>query len=305
MSFQPINLAALAVPPAIQSPSFAAILTARLAAFLSYYQAAQAANSSLPDIDAQTLALVTDPANIHQRVDSYRETLLVQSINDAQLNTFLAWAEGPALDAIAAFVNVTRAANELDPSLRSRAQLAWEALSIGGTYGRYIFNALSAAPVELAGVAVYGAEVSPVPKGGVWIVCLGSNASGIPSPATLALVNRATNSRGNRPVNDLVKVFAVNPAYFMVTATLHLAGGADPATVVAAQGSALQAFLAGRRRIGAFVDPGDVKAVLGFTQAGLVTGVDLRAPATRVGGSPFEAPVLLTLNLTWSRGCAP
>lgn len=295
--YQPLDLSGLAVPPAIVAPSFQAILTARLASFLSLYQQAQAANTSLPDIDAQTLALVTDPANIHQRVDSYRETLLVQSINDAQLNTFLAWAQGPALDAIAAFVNMARANDEQDPSLRQRVQLAWEALSIGGTYGRYTSNALGADPVGLAGVAVYGAEVPPVPLGNVWIVCLGANSSGVPSNATLAAVNAATNRRANRPVNDLVKVMAVNPDNFSVDATLMLQPGADASVVIAAQTAALNAFAAARRTIGAVVTPNQVAAVLGYNAAGLINDVVVRSPSANVGGDPFAAPILTGVRL--------
>lgn len=295
--YQPLNLSGLALPPAIAAPSFASILSARLAAFLTAYQAAQAVDASLPDIDAQTLALVTDPANIHQRVDSYRETLLVQSINDAQLNTFLAWARGPALDAVAAFVNVIRASGELDPSLRNRTQLSWEALSIGGTYGRYMSQALGADPVALAGVAVYGHEQTPVPLGQVWIVCLGANGSGVPSIQTLNAVRAACASRRVRPVNDQVVVQPVNPDTYSIDATLMLQPGADAATVVAAQTLALQAFCAARTTIGGLVTPNNIAAVAGYNSAGLINDVIVRSPASNVGGDPFSVPILTGLRL--------
>jgi phage-related baseplate assembly protein len=295
--YQPLNLSGLALPPAIVAPSFASILSARLASFLTLYQAAQAANPSLPNIDAQTLALVTDPANIHQRVDSYRETLLVQSINDAQLNTFLAWARGPALDAVAAFVNVIRAPGELDPSLRNRTQLSWEALAIGGTYGRYMSQALSADPVGLAGVAVYGHEQTPVPLGQVWIVCLGANGSGVPSIQTLNAVSAACAARNVRPVNDQVIVQAVNPDTYSIDATLMLQPGADAAAVVAAQTVALQAFCAARQTIGGLVTPNNIAAVAGYNSAGLINDVVVRSPAANVGGDPFAVPILTGLRL--------
>ena len=295
--YQPLDLSALAVPPAIAAPAFAAILSARLSAFLTYYQAAQAADASLPDIDAQTLALVTDPANIHQRVDAFRETLLVQSINDAQLNTFLAWAEGPALDAIAAFVNVIRAAGELDPSLRRRTQLSWEALAIGGTYGRYLSQALGADPVGLADVAVYGHEQTPVPKGEVWIVLLGSNASGIPPAATIAAVTRAVAARGVRPVNDNVKVLTPNLDYYSIDATLILQPGADAAAVVQAQKAALMKFCAARRRLGALVTPNNIASVAGYNDAGLIDDVVVRQPASSIAGDAFAVPMLTGVRL--------
>ena len=295
--YQALDLSALAVPPAIAAPSFAAILSARLSSFLTLYQAAQAVDASLPDIDAETLALVTDPANIHQRVDSYRETLLVQSINDAQLNTFLAWAQGPALDAIAAFVNVIRATGELDPSLRARTQLAWEALAIGGTYGRYMSQALGADPVGLAGVAVYGHEQPPVPKGQVWIVCLGANASGAPSVQTLQAVWQACAARNVRPVNDQVLVQPVNADSYSIDATLMLQPGADAVSVIAAQTAALQSFCAARRKIGGLVTPNNIAAVAAYNAAGLINDVVVRSPAANVGGDPFAVPILTGLRL--------
>jgi phage-related baseplate assembly protein len=295
--YRNLDLSALAVPPAIAAPGFSAILSARLQSFLALYQQAQAQNPSLPDIDSQTLALVTDPANIHLRVDSYREVLLVQSINDAQLNTFLAWARGPALDAIAAFVNVSRATGELDPMLRIRTQLAWEALSIGGTYGRYTANALGADPVGLAGVAVYGHEVTGVPLGQVWIICMGANGSGLPSPQTLAAVVQATSPRSVRPVNDCVQVKAVAPDFYSIDATLMLAPGADAATVIAAQTAALNSFCAARQKIGALVTPNNIAAVAGYNAAGLINDVVVRAPAANVGGDPFAAPILTGIRL--------
>ncbi len=290
--YQPIDLSSLAVPPAIAAPAFDAILSARLSSFLTLYNQARAQNPALAAIDAPTLALVTDPANIHQRVDSYREVLLVSAINDAQLNTFLAWAENEALDAIAAFANVFRAAGELDPSLRARTQLAWEALSIGGTYGRYLSNAWSADPVGLADVKIYGAEVSPVPPGNVWIVCMGANASGLPAPATLAAVLQATAPRALRPVNDQVKVLAVNPDPYSVDATLMLQPGADAGAVIAAQTAALNAFARRRQKIGGLVTPNNIAAVLGYNSAGLINDVILRSPSADIGGDPFAAPIL-------------
>lgn len=291
MSYQQINLAALSAPTGVVVPSFDAILAARLAQFLIFYNQARAANPSLQAMDAQTLALVTDPANIHQRVDAFREVIVASSINDAIKSTFLAWAVGASLDAFGAGMGVPRAANEKDPIYQARLQLAWEALSIGGTYGRYTFNALSADPVNLAGVAVYGAEISPVPAGQVWIVCLGANATGLPIPATLDAVRAGTADRSLRPVNDRVIVKAANPVAWSVDATLILADGADPATVISAQSASLTAFAAARRAIGASVSSDNIAAVLGYNASGLVYDVVVRSPSAIVGGGAFDAPI--------------
>lgn len=301
MSFQQINLAALSPPTGVAVPSFSAILNSRLAQFLIFYNQAVASNPDLPAIDAATLALVTDPANIHQRVDSYREVILTSAINDAIKSTFLAWAVGSSLDAFGAGMGIPRVSGELDPSYQSRLQLAWEALSIGGTYGRYTFNALSADPVNLAGVAVHGAEISPIPPGQVWISCLGANATGLPSPDTLARVLAATAARNLRPVNDQVVVKACNPATFSVDATLILVDGADPNAVVSAQKSALTAFAATRRSIGASVSPDNIAAVLGYNSSGLVYDVTVREPTAIIGGGPFDAPILTGARVVWQR----
>jgi phage-related baseplate assembly protein len=299
MAYQTINLAALPAPSALPIWSFDAIRDATLA------DAARRLTDGGIPYNVQTLK--GNPMNFVVSAYAYREGLVLQRINDAVNSTFLATAK--QYDDVvlrAAEVNIAPVAGEEIESLRRRGQLVWEALSIGGTYGRYISNALGADPVNLADVAVYGAEVSPVPRGEVWIVCLGANASGIPSADTLDLVRQATAPRGLRPVNDLVKVIPVNPANFVVKATIYVADGADPGTVAAAQIDALKAFIAGRRKINGLIKPGDVKAMLGFNAAGLVGDVDLRAPATNVGGDPFQAPICLNLNnfaadITWAR----
>jgi len=87
-------------------------------------------------------------------------------------------------------------------------------------------------------------------------------------------------------------VRAATPAPYSVDATLILSPGADPATVVAAQTQALNAFAAARRAIGASVSPGNIEAVLGYSAAGLVYDIQVRSPVALTGGDPFSAPIL-------------
>jgi phage-related baseplate assembly protein len=299
MAFQTINLAALPSPSAVQVWTFDAIHDATLA------DAVARLNANGVPYNVETLK--GNPMNFVVSSYAWREGLMLQRINDAVKSTFLALA--PQLADVtlrAADVNVTAAPGEGVESVRKRAQLQWEALAIGGTYGRYMAQALGADPVNLADVAVYGHEIAAVPLGQVRIVCLGANASGIPSNDTLARVAAATAPRGVRPVNDQVVVKAVNPANYVVKATIYLADGADPATVLDAQIASLAAFVQARRKIGVVVKPGDIKAVLGFNTAPLVEDVDVRAPASNVGGDPFQAPVCLNAgtfaaDITWAR----
>jgi phage-related baseplate assembly protein len=293
--YQVINLANFPAPSAVQVWSFDAILAATLDDAVSRLNAAGIA------YNVQTLK--GNPLNFILSAYAYREGVVLQRINDAVASTFLATATQEA-DVIlrAGDVNITPAPGESVASLKRRTQLVWEALSIGGTYGRYQSNALGGDPVGLAGVAVYGHEQTPVPKGEVWIVCLGSNASGIPSAQTLAAVKLATAARALRPVNDCVKVMPVNPDAYSIDATIMLQPGADAAAVVAAQRAALQKFCAARQVIGGLVTPNNIAAVAGYNAAGLINDVVVRQPSANVGGDAFTAPVLTGIHLDWKVG---
>jgi phage-related baseplate assembly protein len=289
-NFANIDLSTLPQPAAVATWSFSAIVQARLADFTARMQAA--------GIAYDTSGLESEPAVKLQETGAYREGLVYQRINEAVLATSLPWAQGADLDVVAAAFDTFRAAGELDPSLRRRAQLAWEALSQGGTYGGYRYKALSAAPVDIFDVAVYGGEVAGVSPGQVMIVCLGAAANGVPAPASLAAV-RAAFPRQNRKVNDQVVVKAINPALYSVDATLILSRGADPNAVVAAQTAALHSFAAARRAIGASVSPGNIESVLGYSAPGLVYDVVVRSPAATIGGDPFAAPILSGARVVW------
>jgi phage-related baseplate assembly protein len=290
-NFANIDLSTLPQPAAVQTWSFSAIVQARLADLTERMLAA--------GIAYDTSALESEPSVKLQETGAYREGLVAQRINEAVLATTLAWAQGDDLDNVVAAFDTFRASGELDPSLRRRGQLAWEALSQGGTYGGYRYKALSAAPVDLADVAVYGAEVAGVSPGQVMIVCLGVAANGAPSPASLAAV-RAAFPRQNRKVNDQIVVRAINPAPYSVDATIFLNSGPDAASVVAAQTKALAIFAAARRAIGASVTPGAIESVLGYSAPGLVYDVTVRSPAAPVGGDPFAAPILSGARVVWA-----
>jgi phage-related baseplate assembly protein len=299
-----INLAALPEPAAVVVPSVAAILSARLNYFQQLWTAAQATDPTLPNYDVA--ALESDPVVMLQEADAYRETLVLSAINDAVLATNLAWAQGTNLDALGQGLYQTpRAGGELDPAYRARLQLAWENLTAGGSYGGYQFKALSAAPVDLAQVAVYGYNDAPgLVPGEVRIVCLGANASGVPNQGVLRAVQAACappNRGATRKLNDLVRVVAIEPAAYSVVASIAVARGADPATVLAAQLASLATFLASRRVIGGLIKPGDIQTVLGFNAPGLVTSATVTAPTSNVGGSPFAAPILSGVGVTWTR----
>lgn len=291
-TFANIDLSTLPQPAAVATWSFSAIVAARLADFTSRMAAV--------GVSIDTTKLESDPAVKLQETGAYREGLVYARINEAVLATSLAWAEGDDLIVRAADFATQKATGESDPSLRRRAQLAWEALSQGGTYGGYRYKALSAAPIDLADVAVYGYDDAPgLNKGDVCLVCLGAATSGVPSAAALAAV-KAAFPRAQRKTNDNVIVRAVQPAAYSVDATIFLNPGPDAATVVAAQVKALNAFASARRAIGAAVTPGNIESVLGYSAPGLVYDVTVRSPAATIGDDPFAAPILSGARVVWA-----
>lgn len=287
--YSPIDLSKLP-KPTTYAQTHDAILNARMGYLVGLLQSAGVA------YDVRSLE--TDPAKLLQRTDAYRELLNLQAIDDAVLRTSLAYADGANLDVVAGNYLTTRAAGESDDSLRTRAQLAWEALSRGGSYGGYEYDARTAAPVELSDVAVYGHEVAGVDRGEVRIVCLGATASGLPSAAALQRV-RDRFPRDRRKVNDLVNVASATIVPYTVDARLVLRAGADADAVVAAQTLRLDAYCLSRRALAAPVTIGGIMAALGHDDAGYVTDVVLASPVARIGGGPFEAPVCAGRRVVW------
>jgi phage-related baseplate assembly protein len=295
-----VNLAALARPTALQTWSFEAILDARMADLVARFVAAGVAYD-VGDLEV-------DPAKILQEVDAFREGLLRQRVNEAVLATSLAFAAGADLDVVAANYGCVRASGESDDSLRLRAQLAWEALSRGGSYGGYEYDARSAAPADVADVAVYGHEVEGVARGEVRIVVLGVNSSGVTADRVLRLVRDRISPRDLRKVNDLVTVVAATIAPYEIDATIVVPHGADGGAVRTAQYVRALAYAESRRKIGAPVTFGGVMAAIGHDDAGVVVDVEMRQPWTGaadlsavppIGGGPFQAPVCTGVKLDW------
>jgi len=296
-NFAPLDLSLLPAPDALENLVYEAVLDARMQDYLARWTAARVIDPTLPVYNVD--ALETDPAKILQETDAYRELIVRARVNDAVLATSLAKATGHDLDIRAADFHTVRVAGETDDSLRRRAQLAWENLSLGGSYGGYRYAALSAAPVELADVAVYGAEVAGVAPGEVRIVCLGANADGVVHADVLKRV-KAAFPRAQRKVNDHINVVSAIPVQYNVTATIILRRGADAASVTAAQNLRLDAYTLSRRVIAAAATLGGITAALGHDDPGYVVDVQISSPTTRIGGDPFEAPVCVGSLVTWA-----
>lgn len=308
--FAQINLQNLPRPAAIDPYSFDAILAARQQYFLGVWATQVASNPSLPTYNVTSLE--SNPGFWLQSVDTYREGLVRARVNEAVLATSLAYAEGDDLDVVAANSSTLRQSGEGDDSLRARAQLAFEALSFGGSYGGYDYMAWSAAPVDIAQVVTYGHEVPGVPLGEVRIVLLGAQASGAVPPAAIAAV-KAAFPRSLRKVNDNINIVTAKLVNYAIDATLLLAPGADGPTVQAAQWTQAAAYASARRMIAAPVDFGGVMAAIGANASGLVQGVVMRQPFAGtidlanppvIGGGPFDAPICTSISLRYSQGAS-
>lgn len=306
--FASVDYSKLPAPDAIEAWAHQAILDARMADFVARWTAARAKDPSLPPYTVAPLE--TDPVVIVEQTDAWREGLVRQRINDAIRATYLASAQGADLVARAAEYLTAPAAGESAESLRARAQLAWENLSIGGSYGGYAYQARSVAPADIADVAVWGYEVaSPdlfgdhailsFPKGEVRIVVLGNTDTGAPAAGLVARVQAALSDRARRKVNDNINVVSATLRPHIVDATLVLRRGAVPQDMIAAARKRVAAYGAMTRLVGVEATRGGYLAALMADQPGLVVDVDLRAPAGPVGGGPCEAPVLTGAHLDW------
>jgi phage-related baseplate assembly protein len=307
--FDVVDMSALPRPDAIETWSFEAILAARIAKFLAYWSEARAIDPELPEYDVD--ALETDPAKILQRVDAFREGLVRQRVNDAVRATYLLLAQQDAdVEARALEYNTVRAPGETLASLKLRALLAWENLSIGGSYGGYEYQARSVAPADILDCVVYGHDDAPgLTRGEVRIVILGAGGRGVTPPALLSRVRARFNGPGRRSsvkVNDLVTASAANPIGYAIDATLVIPRGADADVVLAEQRRSAARYAAYQHRIGGFVTPSGVLDAIGADNPRVVRDVRMRAPfqgaidlaaPPRIGGGAYDAPTCTGVTL--------
>ncbi len=299
--FDRLNMSALAPPNALENWSFDGILAARFQKFLDYWSAERAKNPALPLYDVTKLR--GNPGAWHQLADTFREGLVRQRINEAVLATSLAFAVKDDLDAVVANYNVARQTGETDDSLRLRGQLAWETLTIGGSYGGYEYWARTAAPADLADVRVYGNEIAGVAREEVCLVLLGAVGNGVVSQVIIDRV-LAMFPRAARKVNDRVTARQANLNLYEIDATLILPTGVSGQAVRDAQYARALAYAASRQMIGAPVTFPTLMGALGDDDAHLIVDVEMREPFTsaslaQIGGGPFDAPICTGVKLDW------
>lgn len=243
--------------------------------------------------------LETDPAMMVAQSGSYRDMLRRKMLDDLVAQSYLGSATGAYLDHRAADYGVLRrslphtiaepapanrpspvppkwtwdAATSLwredDESLRTRARLAWEALSVAGPRGAYLFHAAEAHPmVDGERSAVYGPETGFVQPGEVLIIVQSYGETGLPAAAVIdsvaarvdaavvtystgaSLVRQVRDEQTIRPLGARVIVRSAQSMPFHVVGKIFLRPGPDPEAIRLTSLARLNAYLEKRRSVG-------------------------------------------------------
>lgn len=165
---------------------------------------------------------------------AYADANLRAAVQYAGEQNLLAYAEGAALEHLAALFAVARLEGESDEHLRERVRLAPESFSVAGSRGAYRYWAMTAAP-SISDVAV----ISPDP-GVVRIYPL--TVTGLPSQGILDAVESICSAETVRPMCDTVHVAAPEEVAYAITAVIEPYLGYNGALALAEAQAAAQAW---------------------------------------------------------------
>ncbi|ASJ24317.1 baseplate J/gp47 family protein [Laribacter hongkongensis] len=248
-----VDLAQLPKPEVIEEIDFESLLATRKARLIAAMPAELQAQISA------VLALESEPLTALLQESAYTEMILRQRINEAAAAVTLAFSRGRNLDVFAANLDTRRkvlvpadpqafppveAVMEPDDEFRLRAQMAFEGLSVAGPALAYEVHA-SRADDRVADVRA----ISPQPCD-VIVTVLSREGDGTASAALLNQVTMALSDEDTRPLGDRVTVQSVVNVDFRVEAVLHIPVGPEAVPILDAATASLQAYLAGRRKIG-------------------------------------------------------
>jgi phage-related baseplate assembly protein len=224
---------------------------------------------------AAALTLTQSPTNVVLGAEAYGEMLVRARVNAAARAVMLAFAKGADLDNLAAFFGVERATGETDDSLRRRAQLAPEAFTTAGSEGAYIFQALSADPAVIRDATAVKVD----DKGRVRICVMANGTNPVPTTATILKVRDRLNSKGIKPLTDVISVVPVKVLKQQIVANVSLYPGPDSGLVMNDIGIALNKVRANVSLIGRDLTRSAIISAL--NQEG-VQSVELISPAENV-----------------------
>lgn len=289
--------------PSIADTDYDARKADLLAKFQALWAAARAMKPDLPPYDVAVVE--TDPAVILTEEFAYGDVLLRQAINDAANALRLAKSVGGDLDHVAATFHRTQrriivpadpvagtaAVYESDEDLRSRAQLAPEALAdMGLTPGGYVYKVRTAFADRIK-------HVFPINRGAgrVELRVLGRDGDGFVAPALLTEIIDAFRIEEGSQTTDVLTVLSAEVPRMSADVTLFLPSGPDPETAKAQARTNLIALGAALHRINA---PFYREAVSAAAHVGPVITVRVNAPALDLLRRPEVAPFLAADAIT-------
>lgn len=240
---------------------------------------------------ASALNLEQSPTNVILSAEAYGEMLVRARVNAAARAVMLAFSKGADLDNLAAFFGVERAAGETDDSLRRRAQLGPEAFTTAGSEGAYIFQALTADPVVIRDVTAVKVD----DRGRVRICVMAAGADPVPTNDTILKVRDRLNSKGIRPLTDVISVVPVKVIRTNIVANLSLYPGPDASLIMADVAKALTKVRTNVSLIGRDLTRSAIISAL--NQEG-VQSVDLISPAENVAADTDQCVLIESAAVT-------
>lgn len=237
------------------------------------------------------LNLEQSPTNIILETEAYGEMLVRARVNAAARAVMLAFSTGGDLDNLAAFFGVERAVGETDDSLRRRAQLAPEAFNTAGSEGAYIFQALTADPVNIRDATA----VKMDDRGRVRIAIMAAGTNPVPTSDIILKVYNRINSKGIRPLTDVISVVPVKPIRQQIVANISLYPGPDAGLVMTDIGTALNKVRSNVSLIGRDLTRSAIISAL--NQEG-VQSVDLISPADNVVVGTDQCALIESATIT-------
>lgn len=280
--FDDIDFASLPAPDVVEALDYEVVL----AILLTRYE--EKAKARGLDV-AATIMLESDPARIVLEVGAEMVLQERQRRNDAARAVLLATATGADLDQVAAHYHVARQiidagdadavppvapTYESDAALRRRAHLAYEALSVAGPRGAYIFHALSAHP------QVKDAWAEMTSPGHVLVTILSHDGDGTPSEAVLQAVRDklapTDRSQELRPDSDAVTVAGATVVHYRIEAELDLYSLPDAEAALSVATTATAAYAAKQHKL---MEPVAHSGLDGAMHVAAVREVHIVAPA--------------------------
>ena len=262
-----VDLSKLPKPQVVEQKSFDAIKAEMIANFQSRYEGYDA-------------LLESDPAMKLIEVFAYREMLLRQNFNERAVSMLLPFATGADLDNLAAYYGVTRLEGEGDEELLRRVLLAPDSFTVAGPEAAYVYHALTTNSTISDASAIM-----PAP-GEVLVSLLSASGDGTASADQIAAVAAVLTHDEVRPLTDSVTVQSAEIIDYAIHVRLQIAYGPDANLVVATAQTALNDYLASRRKLGRLVS---ASGHAGALQVSGVETLQLLSPAEDIPISRTQA----------------